>query len=66
MGYSQAERFKHYVNNQLLKWFGAIQVLLPIFEQLKINKFVDEYCSGIELLRFPPPAAYVKRTEVNQ
>jgi transposase len=48
MGFSQAERFEQYVDNQLSKWIGAIPMLMPIFKRLNIAQIVNAHCPGKE------------------
>lgn len=52
MSSSQAEQFQKqfeaHVNNQLSKWVGAIPMVMPIFQDLKIGEIVDRHCPGKE------------------
>ena len=48
MGFSQAERFEQYVNNQLSKWIGATPMLMPICQRLRIADTVNSHCPGKE------------------
>ncbi|MGD8996927.1 MAG: IS1634 family transposase [Anaerolineae bacterium] len=48
MGFSQAARFEQHVNNQLSKSLGAIPVLFPILQRLRVMQTTNHHCPGKE------------------
>lgn len=48
MGFSQADRFEQHVTNQLSKSLGAIPVLMPVVQQLRLREIIDAHCPGRE------------------